>query len=196
MEIPILHGWWTSSYWDGTLILILRLIESFLAKLHAGCARVWFLCALICTCLLQMVSGADSYSGPPLDLASGPPFVCPVCSKEFRHPGGLVKHNNEVHLRLNRHACPACGVTFSQPGNLQRHVLRRHGGNKRFHCPSCPLAYAWKADLMDHMRRAGHGGYGGGDSNNPTSEGGGDQMQQWRGWSTNQCACFVIISMA
>uniref|UniRef100_A0A8D0DG12 Uncharacterized protein n=2 Tax=Salvator merianae TaxID=96440 RepID=A0A8D0DG12_SALMN len=99
------------------------------------------------TALPQLPSGLPVPQPP---LAVDRPFVCPVCTKQFRCKPYLVAHIR-IHTGEKPYACSRCPKRFSQKSNLVSHE-RLHTGEKPYACPLCPRVFSQGSNMRAHQR--------------------------------------------
>jgi len=82
------------------------------------------------------------------------------CPATFRSEGGLHRHVNTKHLRLDRFACThdagagggaPCTRRFVTAGDLRRHVDTVHLKVQPFACECCPLLFGDAGHLKRHV---------------------------------------------
>uniref|UniRef100_A0A2K6TBI2 Zinc finger and SCAN domain containing 5B n=1 Tax=Saimiri boliviensis boliviensis TaxID=39432 RepID=A0A2K6TBI2_SAIBB len=79
-----------------------------------------------------------------------PPFVCAVCSKEFKYFSQLKLHNRS-HTGERPFECHECGKRFLQASDLRVHQ-RIHTGEKPYTCDVCNKQFAHESTLQGHRR--------------------------------------------
>ncbi|XP_054001993.1 zinc finger protein 793-like [Hylaeus anthracinus] len=76
------------------------------------------------------------------------PYNCTRCSKAFKTPLQLKKHET-VHTGAEPHQCAVCGRTFREKGTLREHH-RIHTGAMPFTCEFCGKCFRFKGILTTH----------------------------------------------
>lgn len=79
------------------------------------------------------------------------PYVCNLCSKQFRVSQGLVRHLKETHERIKNFDCDICGRRFATRRNVEEH-RRIHTNERPYVCATCGKSFKQKASLFVHNR--------------------------------------------
>lgn len=76
-------------------------------------------------------------------------YQCTSCSKAFRWPGDLTRHNKIVHKGIKNYVCEKCGKKFGSRSALDQHK-HSHSELRPFECMGCHKCYKSKKDLNQH----------------------------------------------
>jgi Zn ribbon nucleic-acid-binding protein len=84
------------------------------------------------------------------------PFECEQCGARFPLKGSLVRHKNDVHLKLRPHICNICKppVSFAQSATLRKHVSTQHFGGAKFECNECGTKFTSKYWRNNHVGKS------------------------------------------
>jgi len=80
------------------------------------------------------------------------PYACRKCSKSFKDPAALRRHEN-THKKVS-FRCSECQRSFSRKATLKQH-LRTHA-NVKLTCAFCPKQYGYRQSLQKHVKKAHH----------------------------------------
>lgn len=105
----------------------------------------------ICAKLMQVKSLRIHMETKHGDKYKEKPFMCD-CGKSFRYEKQLTKHNESVHVKIDRginYPCSECDLTFHRRSELREHSFDHYVG-KIFQCAECGMKFKKRKLLTIH----------------------------------------------
>lgn len=105
----------------------------------------------ICSKLMQVKSLRIHMETKHGDKYKEKPFIC-ECGKSFRYEKQLSKHNESVHVKIDRginYPCPDCDLIFNRRLELREHSFDHYSG-KIFQCNQCEMKFKKRKLLTIH----------------------------------------------
>ena len=90
---------------------------------------------------------------PKLSWSRDGIYSCKYCKQTCRSQGAIMRHVNEVHLKMKPYSCPHCKHSSSRESDLARHIKAVHLKLKSFKCNKCKYAAVNKYELKYHVKR-------------------------------------------
>ena len=78
-------------------------------------------------------------------------YKCTVCPVKFEHPWKIVRHVENIHLKVKKFSCDICGKSYQTKEKLQHHLMT-HSGEKPYSCDYCGKGFIRNDKLKDHKR--------------------------------------------
>jgi hypothetical protein len=80
------------------------------------------------------------------------PYSCPHCKHSSSREWDLAKHINDVHLKLKPFKCNECNKSFSSKYYKENHVNNVHFNMKQFFCNDCGKSFTQRSNLNLHLK--------------------------------------------
>jgi hypothetical protein len=79
-------------------------------------------------------------------------YQCKKCSFKRPHYSSVIKHVNQVHLKLKVYQCEVCESSFVTSEKLNRH-MKVHSSKREFECQHCGKEFKHSSDLNVHVQK-------------------------------------------
>ena len=80
------------------------------------------------------------------------PYSCTHCKHSSSRESDLARHINDVHLKLKPFKCNECNKSFSSKYYKESHVNNVHFNMKQFFCNDCGKSFTQRSNLNLHFK--------------------------------------------
>lgn len=77
-------------------------------------------------------------------------YKCRFCLFTNKRKSTIIRHQNDVHLKIKLFNCPKCPLQFSRKTVLDRHISRIHLNLREHHCIDCKVRFGTNDCLIRH----------------------------------------------